>query len=264
MQNKQKSRRNFALTVTETQQISPNFQRITLQGDEIAHFGKESEGGYIKLLFTPQGGTDIGSLSEEERPLMRTYTIRQFDPASNQIVVDFVRHITSDLSCGFAARWAESAQVGDTISIAGPGKSQSLNQDADWVFLAADMTAIPALSVTLSQLNSDARGYAVVELASIADKPELQAPAGIELIWACSDQGETLADAVQAQAWLAGQCSVWCACEFESMRTLRQYFRNEKEIDREHIYISSYWKNGVSEDGHKVLKRADADADTTS
>lgn len=264
MQNKQKSRRNFVLTVTETQQISPNFQRITLQGDEIAHFGKESEGGYIKLLFTPQGGTDIGSLGEEERPLMRTYTIREFDPASNQIVVDFVRHITTDLSCGFAARWAESVQVGDTISIAGPGKSQSLNQDADWVFLAADMTAIPALSVTLSQLNSDARGYAVVELASIADKPELQAPAGIEFIWACSDQGETLADTVQAQTWLSGQCSVWCACEFESMRTLRQYFRNEKEIDREHIYISSYWKNGVSEDGRKVLKRADADADATS
>jgi NADPH-dependent ferric siderophore reductase len=44
------------------------------------------------------------------------------------------------------------------------------------------------------------------------------------------------------------------------MRALRQYFRNEKEVDRENIYISSYWKKGVSEDGHKVIKREDAES----
>ncbi len=51
--------------------------------------------------------------------------------------------------------------------------------------------------------------------------------------------------------------------EFDSMRALRQYFRNEKEVDRENIYISSYWKQGVSEDGHKVIKREDAESNNS-
>jgi NADPH-dependent ferric siderophore reductase len=42
------------------------------------------------------------------------------------------------------------------------------------------------------------------------------------------------------------------------MRALRQYFRNEKEVERGNIYISSYWKKGVSEEGHKVIKQQDA------
>jgi NADPH-dependent ferric siderophore reductase len=43
------------------------------------------------------------------------------------------------------------------------------------------------------------------------------------------------------------------------MRALRQYFRNEKQVKRENIYISSYWKLGVSEDGHKTIKQQDAE-----
>ena len=43
------------------------------------------------------------------------------------------------------------------------------------------------------------------------------------------------------------------------MRELRQYFRNEKEVAKENIYISSYWKRGVTKDGHKAIKRADAE-----
>ncbi len=48
---------------------------------------------------------------------------------------------------------------------------------------------------------------------------------------------------------------MWCACEFDDMRALRDYFRNQRNVEHDRIYISSYWKNGVSEDGHKVLKR---------
>lgn len=258
MNKKQNGKTPFLLTVQDSVQISPNFQRITLQGDSIAHFGTESTGDYFKLLFTPNGGTDLSALGEDERPLMRTYTIREFCPATNSIVVDFVRHETNDLSYGFASRWANNAKVGDTISIVGPGKRHTINQDSDWVFLAADMTALPALSTTLATLASEAKGYAVIEVAQAEDIQQLDAPQNVDLIWAVSSKGSNLVDAVKAQPWLDGQCSVWCACEFDSMRTLRQFFRNDKEIDRDYIYISSYWKNGVSEDGHKVIKREDA------
>lgn len=259
MSNQNNQRPSYPVTVTKTERISPHIQRITLQGSSIAHFGQESEGGYIKLLFTPQGSSVLSHLGSEERPIMRTYTIRQFDPQSHSLVVDFVRHISDDVTCSFASRWAETVQVGESISIAGPGKSQGPNWQADWVCLVADMTALPALSVTLASLDTEAKGYAVIEISDPADQQPLAAPTGVKIIWVNKAQGESLTEVVKAQPWLPGQCAVWCACEFDSMRTLRQYFRNERAVEREFIYISSYWKNGVTEDGHKVIKRQDAE-----
>ncbi len=151
-----------------------------------------------------------------------------------------------------------AAQKGDTINIVGPGSISNLNTEADWFFMAADMTALPALSAKIRTLPEEAKGYAVISVMSPADIQPLHAPADMELIWLT--EGQALADSVRELEWLDGNASIWCACEFDSMRALRQYFRNEKEVDRENIYISSYWKQGVSEDGHKVIKREDAES----
>ncbi|MFI3276603.1 siderophore-interacting protein [Vibrio sp.] len=249
----------ITLTITQTSTITPNMQRITLSGEGLSKYPTECAGGYIKLLFSPLGTTDLSQLSEGERPTMRTYTIRQYNPVEQFIEVDFVRHITKDLQCGFAARWAMNAQVGDTISVAGPGLIQGLNLESDWFFLVADMTSLPALSAKVKTLPEHATGHAVVQINSAADKQALEAPEGIKITWLIEDETEeTLSQTVRSIEWLNGQVSVWTACEFESMRELRQYFRNEREVAKENIYISSYWKRGVTEDGHKVLKQQDA------
>ncbi|MGO1297266.1 MAG: siderophore-interacting protein [Vibrio sp.] len=250
-------RPSFALTVIATERISPNYQRIQLQGDSIAHFDAECIGGYIKLQFTPQGSTDLSTLDDSVRPVLRTYTIRDFDPQSHILTLDFVRHEVKDPCCGFAARWALECQVGDSIQIAGPGKSPGINTSGDWFFLVADMTALPALSAQLTALPADAQGYAVIEVADANDAQTLTAPEGMDIIWHVAGQGTELVDAVKALTWRAGQCAVWCACEFDAMRAFRQYFRQQQDIDRDYIYISSYWKNGVTEEGHKVIKRED-------
>ncbi|MFM2624570.1 siderophore-interacting protein [Vibrio owensii] len=245
-----------SLVVINTQAVTPNMQRITLQGDALGNFPEDCEGSYIKLLFNETGGTDIQGFSEDNRPVMRTYTIRRFDPQACTIEVDFVRHITKDLQCGFAARWAMSAKEGDTINIAGPGSISNLNTEADWFFMAADMTALPALSAKIRTLPEDATGYAVISVISEADIQALEAPAGMEIHWITE---QSLEDKVRSLEWKTGEAAVWCACEFDSMRALRQYFRNEKEVERKNLYLSSYWKQGVSEDGHKIIKREDAE-----
>jgi NADPH-dependent ferric siderophore reductase len=251
----------ITLTVTQTSTITPNMQRITLSGEGLSKYPTECAGGYIKLLFSPLGTTDLSQLNDGERPTMRTYTIRQYNPVENWIEVDFVRHITTDLQCGFAARWAMNAKVGDTVSVAGPGLIQGLNLESDWFFLVADMTSLPALSSKVKTLPEHAVGHAVIQINSAADKQTLEAPQGIKVTWLIEDETEeTLSQMVRNLEWLDGQVSIWTACEFESMRELRQYFRNEKEVAKENIYISSYWKRGVTEDGHKVLKQQDAQA----
>ncbi|MDW6005540.1 siderophore-interacting protein [Vibrio mangrovi] len=252
-----KPRIPLPLTVTESQIISPSIRRITLHGESIAHFEHDVAGRYFKFLFTPAGTTDLTELSDEARPVMRTYTIRKYDANSHKIEVDFVRHQIEDLGCGFAARWAESAKPGDMISIVGPGQSTYPSFEHDWVFFVADMTALPAMSVTLERLADSARGYAVIEIETQADIQTLHHPENVEVIWAIRDQQQSLEETVKSIIWLDGQADVWCACEFETMRSLRHYFRNERGIEKEHLYISSYWKDGISEDGHKILKRQD-------
>ncbi|HCH5459747.1 TPA: siderophore-interacting protein, partial [Vibrio parahaemolyticus] len=43
------------LVVTDTETITPNMQRITLQGEALSHFPRDCEGSYIKLLFNDMG-----------------------------------------------------------------------------------------------------------------------------------------------------------------------------------------------------------------
>jgi len=249
------------LTVIDSQQLTPNMQRISFQADDLSDFPADAAGGYIKLLFTEQGDTDMSTLRADERPKMRTYTISNLHQALNQLDVDFVRHEHSTIdnhSGGFAAAWSQSVSIGDTISVAGPGMLKPVNIDTDWYFLVADMTALPALSAQLTKLPATASGYAVIEINHEDDKQVLTKPDGIQIIWVIANESKTnLLSQVKALTWQHGEVSVWCACEFSAMRTLRAYFRNDKAVDKDNIYISSYWKAGCTEDGHKIAKRDD-------
>jgi NADPH-dependent ferric siderophore reductase len=273
MKTSQMQKRTFThTTVINSQSISPSIKRLTLHAESPFHFGKEAEGGYVKLLFTPQGSTDIDALAPDQRPIMRTYTLREIDTAQQTVVIDFVRHAHTDMdahnatstvqpSHGLAAAWAETAKKGDSITFGGPGildYPRAINYD--WIFFVADMTSLPALSVLLSDLPADTQGYAVIEINTADDQQSLQAPTDVDIIWVIADQDASLTEKVMQQPWLAGTTNVWCACEFDSMRTLRRYFTDERAINKEDIYLSSYWKKGVTEDGHKTLKRQDAES----
>lgn len=250
------------LTVVNNLQLTANMQRITFKTDDLSNFDMETEGGYIKLMFNENGGTDLSGIAEGTRPMMRTYTVRNLRKEQNQLDVDFVRHhhantVMSAKTGGFASAWAQNAVNGDTISIAGPGSIKGLNHGADWFFLVADMTALPALSTKLEALPATAVGYAVIEINHQSDKQTLIKPQGIELAWVIKSDPQGLTDTVREQEWKAGRVSVWSACEFNQMRALRTYFRNEKEVDKDDLYISSYWKEGCTEDGHKIAKHED-------
>ncbi|MEX2326559.1 MAG: SIP domain-containing protein, partial [Pseudomonadales bacterium] len=51
--------------------------------------------------------------------------------------------------------------------------------------------------------------------------------------------------------------SVWVAGEFSASRRLRQYFRHERGLDKDYMYVSCYWKVGATDEGMKAAKRAD-------
>ena len=236
------------LEVVRSQHLTPNILRVTLGGPGLATFPENQESAYIKLILP----------REEGAPLMRTYTIAT--QRSREIDVDFALHAAR----GPATDWALSARPGDPVMIGGPGPSKLINRDADWFLLAGDMTALPAIRVNVALLPRDAMGYIVLEVAAPEDVHPLGQPPGMALHWVVNNgpdaQRGPFLDCVQQLPWLPGQAAVWAACEFSNFRALRRYFKQERAVDKSRLYVSSYWKQGCSEDQHKLEKSADARA----
>lgn len=236
------------LHVSATRRITPNMLRITLAGAGPEHFPADQESAYIKLIF-PQ--------ADNPRGLMRTYTVRQ--QRADEFDVDFVLHEDG----GPASTWASQARPGDPVLVGGPGPKKLLDFSADWFLLVGDMTALPALSVNIERLPPDARGHALIEVIDKADIQALRHPSGLAIHWLVNphpgEDSRLLAEHVRQLEWLPGRVSIWAACEFSAMRELRRHFKEERQVGRNDLYISSYWKHGSSEDQHKQIKRQDAE-----
>lgn len=234
------------LQVIRTEQLTLNMLRVTLGGDGLGSFPPDQESAYIKLLFIEEGS---------DRPIVRTYTVRH--QRDDEIDVDFVLH--GDM--GPAANWAKKTKPGETILVRGPGPKKLVNPDAEWFLIVGDMTALPAISVNIEQLPANAKGYAVIEVIDSADIQQLSAPENFNVQWLINpnpgEKNQLLIDHVKKLSWPSGNKSVWSACEFGSMRLLKDYFRNDRQLDNSDLYISSYWKYGGDEEAHRAAKRAE-------
>lgn len=246
-------RKTRELTVTAASQLTPNMRRLTLHSEELASIPDGAEGAHFKLVFPGENS---------EKLVKRTYTIAQYRPSLNEIDVDFMLHVSPDgLVGGVAAPWAIDTQPGDKISILSPSPATFINTNADWYLLAADMTALPALKANLGRLPTDAKGYIIIEIIADDDRQDLPMPTGMELIWVVNPKpgsdDSPLYLAIKKLTWLEGKVAVWAASEFKTMKKNRQYFKQDRNVEKSHLYISSYWKKGLQEEEHKIAKRKD-------
>ena len=235
------------LEVIQVKQITPHMRRVTLGGAGLKSFPADQESAYLKMMFQSE---------VSDRPMLRTYTVRY--QRNDEIDVDFVLHHDG----GPAATWAATVKPGETIEVRGPGPKKLVDTSADWFFIVGDMTALPAISVNIESLPANAKGHAVIEVTEKEDIQEISTPEGFDIYWLVNPNpgkdNQMLISKIRSLPWQNGRPSVWAACEFSSMRQLREYFRNERQLDKIELYISSYWKHGIDEDAHKIAKRADA------
>lgn len=244
----------YDLSVVSNSVLTPHMRRIVVHGDDLQAFPDDQESGYVKVAFEDADGQRV----------LRSYTIRKFDPQTRHLTLDFVDHGDS----GPASKWAGLAAPGDAVSIFGPGEKKLVDPSADWFLLGGDLSALPALSVNIEQLASDARGYAVIEVPHEDDRQTLQTPANVELIWVINPDharpNAELTQRIRALPWLEGTPYPWFAGEFEGMRDMRRYFRDERGVHRKAMYLSCYWKLGDTDEGMKLAKRKDAQEDEAS
>ena len=272
-------------TVIRTQRISPQMVRITMGDNGTNGFGTFAPSAftdsYVKLAFVPPG-IDIEALPRpltldsfgEQRPVVRTYTVRGADPSTGELTIDFVVHGDR----GVAGPWALAAQPGDPVYLAGPNGAYSPDPQADWHLLAADEAGLPALSVALAALPADAVGQAFVEVAGPDDELALTKPDGVTLTWVhrgsppdaaperLTGGQAPLVAAVKAAPWLPGQVQVFIHGEAQVvMHNLRPYIRTERGVGAQWAAsISGYWRRGRTEESFKVWKRELAEAEAAS
>ena len=80
-------------------------------------------------------------------------------PRTHELTVDFVLH-----GEGPASTWAAQAQVGQPMLIAGPGRSYALDPQAQWLLIAGDESAIPAIATILEVVPDSVRTQVLLEV----------------------------------------------------------------------------------------------------
>ncbi|OBB31829.1 NADPH-dependent ferric siderophore reductase [Mycolicibacterium peregrinum] len=275
--------------VVRREQLTDHMVRLVLGGNGVNGFDtfspNEFSDAYVKIAIVPDG-VDVAALPKpltldsfqelppEQRPTVRTYTVRNVDTERGEITIDFVVHGEQ----GVAAPWAAAVQPGQPAYLMGPSGAYAPDPAADWHLLAGDEAALPAISAALEALPDNAIGKVFIEVAGPGDEIELTAPDGVEVTWIhrggradlvgddhAGDNAPLIA-AVKEAAWLPGQAQVFIHGEAQAvMHNLRPYIRKERGVPAKWAAsISGYWRRGRTEETFRQWKAelAKAEADT--
>lgn len=248
------------LTVMSVSRMTPHLIRVILGGDELEGFTSVGFDDHVKLFFPDRhGNIDMPSVAEEghliwpegEKPIMRDYTPRYFDPIAQTLEIDFALHLA-----GPATHWAENAQPGKQLGLGGPRSSSIIPPIFDWYLLIGDDTALPAIARRLRELPKTTRVQVLIEVADVNDHISLESAADVSVTWV--HRGDSAGSAfalVEALAKInmpTGIFHAWIACETVQAKALRTYLIEVCKANPKWIKAAAYWQRG-SADTHVLL-----------
>ena len=269
--------------VLRSEQLTPHIVRVVLGGSGFDTFTpNDFTDAYVKVVFVKHGA-DVGTLPlpltldsfnelpTEQRPTVRTYTVRSVDTERRELAIDFVVHGDH----GVAGPWAVAATPGQPAYLMGPSGAYAPDPAADWHLMAGDEAALPAISAALEALPDNAVGKVFIEVAGPEDEIPLTSPPGVGVNWIyrggradlvpedkAGDHAPLIA-AVKEANWLPGQVQVFIHGEAQAvMHNLRPYIRKERGVDAKWASsISGYWRRGRTEETFREWKRELAKAE---
>ncbi|MFH8801653.1 siderophore-interacting protein [Streptomyces sp. NPDC017936] len=257
-----KPRKPHSARVVRTERLTPHMQRVVLGGEGLADFTAGTcTDHYVKLLFGAEGVTypepfDLervrAEFPREQWPVTRTYTVRHWDAEHRELTLDFVLHGDE----GLAGPWAARVRPGETIHFMGPGGAYAPDTAADWHLLAGDESALPAIAAALESLPAGAVAHAFVEVAGPEEEQKIDSD--VEVVWLHRGDrpvGERLVEAVRALEFPEGRLHAFVHGEAAAVKELRRLLRVERQVPREDLSISGYWRLGHNEDGWQASKR---------
>lgn len=231
------------LTVAEAHRLTPHMIRIVFTCGELADFTSLAPDVHIKLFF-PTG---------EEKPEMRDYTPRAFDPVARSLTVDFFVH-----EAGPATSWAVQARPGDELQIGGPRGSAVVAPVFDWWLLIGDETALPAIGRWVEALPADVWVFTLAAVPGQEDEQTFATAAHHLALWhhrpaAESAQPTGLVDAARQINLPDGKGFIWIAAEAGVAHALRDHFTEERGHPRNWMKAAGYWVRGQADASDKKL-----------
>lgn len=185
------------------------------------------------------------AIPEDERPWMRSFTVRRHDPARAELDIDFVLHGTA----GPAARWATTAAPGQILGRYGPSTAYARPLPAARAYMfAGDETALPAIGTLLESLPAGTPALAFLEVRDAAEEQRLDTPADASLTWLHRSRGERLLDAVRAATFPTDSACAWLAGEAGTVRALRRHLVNDRGMAKRAIEFAGYWRRDLTQD----------------
>ncbi|NHZ99499.1 siderophore-interacting protein [Massilia sp. CCM 8734] len=232
------ARPRLRAVVTAREQLSSARIRLTFGGDDAAMFiraeAAQAPGAWIKLFVPRPAGDSVG----------RAYTLRRFDLGKGSFDVDFVIH-----EAGPASSWAEAARPGDRVAFAGPRDGGfTLMPDAQWLVLAGDETALPAIQAILAHVPADLPGIVLIEADRPGEHEAFFAGPLMRLHWVARGPGDdALAKALDGLARPPGAGQAWVAGEAGGVVTVRALLHEKWALDGNHVRAKGYWKRGAAD-----------------
>ncbi len=239
------------LVAQRVERLSPGMVRIVFGGEGLEGFVSTGVGDeYFRVFFPLEGQTEPNlpyptddgywDFPEGVEPApMRTYTVREWDAAANELTIDFVVH-----DGGVAAAWALRAQPGDVVGVNTPKGLYAPEDGIRWQLLIADATGLPAAARLAETAPAGIRTRVVIEVASAEDELEIAVAPGVELHWVHGGNGHgptRIEEILRAAELPEGPGYVWVAGETKATRGVRKLLRHELKLPATAYKVIGYW-----------------------
>ena len=145
-------------------------------------------------------------------------------------------------------------QPGDSLQLMGPGGAYTPSPDADWHLMVGDPSVVPAISASLARVPAGRLVHVLLQGEDAGDEVALSSPGDLRVQWLHGGDDETLADALRTLDWPAGDVHAFVHGEASAVRAVRRHLLAERELPREAVSISGYWKRTRTEEGWREDK----------
>ncbi|MEI2432916.1 siderophore-interacting protein [Lysobacter yananisis] len=245
------------LRVDRVEPVTPHLLRVVLSGEDLADFVSASFDDHVKVLF-PAPGQERPTMPTlgpagfvfadgVERPAVRDFTPRRFDPVARELELEFALH-----EAGPASDWARQARAGHCLGVGGPRGSRVVPAGFAWHLLIGDDTALPAIARRLQELPAAARAIAVLEVEDASARIDFASAAALQTHWCYRNGADPAGDppllrAVRELQWPHDRDAgyVWAAGETSAIRAVRQHLLSERGVDKARLHAAGYWKRGA-------------------
>lgn len=234
------------LQVLRRELVTDSMIRLTLGGPGLAGLEHHAPDDHVRVVMPLPDGTRNDPVSAGDMldwgtpsPPSRCYTIARYDADAGELDLDVVVH-----EGGLVATWAQTAEPGEDVVVAGPPGAKAFGHGFDHYLFALDTTALPAAAAWLARAPDDVSADVFIDHDHDHERDyPLPARPGVRVTWLDRGAGSGLAEAVTCARLVPGGTFLFAAGEAEDLRPLRAW-------GREHcagVLVTGYWKRGVDD-----------------